>query len=261
MLKQQGFNEQILITTTCMDAGVNIIDLDLHHIVCDMKDIGTLIQCIGRKRIQNQDDKFNLYIKNISNQTLGGMETQLKKKIDMADFLKTHSVKAFIDKYRRQYDVSNIVYDDIVEEDDKGTKKINELMFFKVKTDLETIATIKQHGKYGYCQYMSDLFGFVDGEGHYLYRVIEEDYETDKLIKYLEGIIGKKLVKEDQQELIDIINLRDCRNRQQKSIKQLNAYFEENDLKYLIVPKESSEILDGQKKNYRYWQIINDIAA
>jgi len=83
------------------------------------------------------------------------------------------------------------------------------------------------------------------------YRVIEEDDKTDELIKYLDKIIGKRLLKEDQKELIDIVNLRDSRNRQQKSIGQLNEYFKANKLKYLIISKKSGSV--------RYWEIINDI--
>jgi hypothetical protein len=56
-----------------MDAGVNIIDDELKHIICDVKDTGTLIQCIRRKRLQSKKDKIYLYIKAITNQQLGGM--------------------------------------------------------------------------------------------------------------------------------------------------------------------------------------------
>ncbi|MBL5889933.1 DEAD/DEAH box helicase family protein [Heyndrickxia sporothermodurans] len=67
MLLKERFEENILITTTCLDTGVNIIDKDLYCIFCDVKDIRTLIQCIGRKRIQDKDDKIELYIKSVNN--------------------------------------------------------------------------------------------------------------------------------------------------------------------------------------------------
>ncbi|SDH03915.1 DEAD/DEAH box helicase family protein [Desulfosporosinus hippei] len=250
MLRNERFDEQILITTTCMDAGVNIIDTNLKHIVCDVKDIGTLVQCIGRKRIQNKDDKLHLYIKNINNKSLGGKETKLNKKVKMADYLQTHTVKEFIEEYHREYDASNIVYDDTVNDDDKGTKKVNELMFFKVKNDLANIAEMKNYGEHGYCKYMQHMFGVK------AYKVIEEDHQIDKIVKYVDQVVGKKLTKEERQELIDIIDLRDSRKRQQKSIKSLNTYFETNNMRYLIVNKSSSEMINGKKKGYRYWEII-----
>ena len=63
LLINQRFEEQFLITTSCFDAGINIIDTDVKHIVIDIVDIGSLIQCIGRKRIQSEDDKVHIYIK------------------------------------------------------------------------------------------------------------------------------------------------------------------------------------------------------
>jgi len=246
MLKNERFEELILITTTCMDAGVNLVDKEIKHVICEVEDTGTLVQCIGRKRIQDDEDKIHLYIKIINNNALGGKTTQLKKKIHMANFLKEHTVKEFIANFPRQYDYSNMVYDDIVIENNRCTKKVNELMFFKCEEDLAEILTIIGYGKYGYCKYLKEIFGMDE------YRVIEEDDKTDELIKYLDRIIGKRLLKEDQKELIDIVDLRDSRNRQQKSIGQLNEYFKANNLKYLIISKKSGSV--------RYWEIINDIA-
>ncbi|MDO0823086.1 helicase-related protein [Desulfosporosinus nitroreducens] len=156
LLANEKFDELILITTCCMDTGVNIIDLDLNHIVCDVEDTGTLIQCIGRKRVQNISDKIYLYIKVINNKSLGGKKSKLAQKIKMAEFLKEHTVKEFISKYPREYDYSNIVYDAIVKEEDKGTKKVNDLMFYKCKID---IYEIEQIFKVGYCNYIKELLG------------------------------------------------------------------------------------------------------
>ena len=238
MLINEKFEELILITTTCMDAGVNLIDVDLRHIICEVEDTGTLIQCIGRKRIQNEYDNINVYLKIINNNSLGGKETQLKKKIHMAEFLKTHTVKEFITKFPRQYDYSNIVYDDIVLENNKGTKKINELMYYKTEEDLCEIQIIKEFGKYGYCEYLKNLFGVE------FYSVIEEQNKTNELKEYLDSIIGKKLYKDEQKELIEKIDLK-VNRRLQKSYDKLNDGLKMINLNYMILPKKSN--------NNRYW--------
>lgn len=90
MLTEEKFHDLFLITTSCLDAGVNIIDKELKHIVIDIKDIGSLIQCLGRKRIQG-DEKIYAYIKTINNQQLGGLETNTKKNIVMANYLRNDS--------------------------------------------------------------------------------------------------------------------------------------------------------------------------
>lgn len=246
MLKNEKFEEQILISTTCLDAGVNIIDKEVNHIVIDVKDIGSLIQCMGRKRIQNKNDKINVYIKAITNNQLGGMETQLKNKLNQAEYLKEHSVKEYIQVYGRDNDYSNIVYDYIVDDNDKGTKKINELMYFKCKNSISKIQTMKTFGDFGYCKYLAFMFGFLNKEGWWEYKMIEEEYEKENLEKYLDSIVGEKLFKDEQQELINKIDVR-VNGRQQKSYKKLNNGLEMLKMPYVILPKRSSE--------KRYWII------
>lgn len=205
MLINERFEETILVTTTCLDAGVNLIDLDLTHIVCDVKDIEVLIQCIGRKRPQHEEDTITLCIKNIHNQTLGGMQTQLKKRVEMADFLDKHTVQEFVDEYPRTYDKYNIVYDEAVE-DDKCTKKVNQLMRFKCKIDSFVISEMKSLGDFSYCKYIARLFGFHDEyDDSYNYTVEDVEKMKDELEDYLNGIVGEKLFSDEQQELSNLI--------------------------------------------------------
>lgn len=262
MLKEQKFNENILITTTCMDAGVNLIDLNLKHIVCDVGDIGTLIQCIGRKRQQNDDDKIYLYIKAITNEQLGGKETQLKNKIKKADFLRKHTVKEYIKEFPRSNDYTNIIYDEVINDENNCTKKINELMYFKCNSDISDIQCIKMYKDFGYCKYIAYMFGFVDEETkEYNYRLIEEDKHRNKLEEYLESNIGKKLYKEDRKELIDLINLRQD-GKQLKSAESFNASFKEQKIPYIIeVPERLSyrDINGKVKKEKTYWIICKKV--
>lgn len=243
ILLNESFEEKILITTTCMDAGVNLIDKQIKHIVCDVEDTGTLIQCIGRRRIDYADDndKIYVYIKTINNQQLGGKETQLKRKIEKADYLKEHTVQEYILKYPRSLDYSNIIYDDPVTEEDKCTKRINELMYYKCKCDISEINTIKTFGKFAYTKYIAKMLGFENN-----YRLIEEDYMKSELEEYLESIIGKKLFKEEQKELIDRIGLK-VDGKVQKSYFKLNEGLKMINLNYIILPKKSN--------NKRYWII------
>jgi len=156
----------------------------------------------------------------------------------MAEFLKTHTVKEFIVEFPRQYDYSNMVYDNVVSEDNKGTKKINELMFFKCKEDLNEIKAIKEFGKYGYCEYIKTIFGVE------FYMIIEEQNVINELERYLDGVVGKRLYKDEQKELIEKIDLK-VNRRLQKSYDKLNNGLKMIDLGYVILPKKSN--------NKRYW--------
>ncbi len=250
MLANEKFKELILVTTSCLDSGVNINDTDVKHILCDIKDISSLLQCIGRRRVQNKGDKFNLYIKTIHNQQLAGIKTQLEKKIKMAEYLKEHTVQEYIQEYSRKNDYSNIVYDDTVGEKNKGTKRINELMYFKYKLDIDDIAIMQEYGEFGYCKYLKNLFKY-----NRKYRLMEEDYGQNKLEKYLESIVGRKLYKDDQKELINKIGLKDSRGRLQKGIRQFNAYFEENEIPFIIKSERKSIRVSGKIKKDSFWMI------
>jgi hypothetical protein len=256
MLQNEKFDELILITTTCMDAGVNIKDPDVKHIVCDVKDNGTLVQCIGRKRLETDKDNIYLYIKTITNQQLGGMETQLNKKLEMASFLRKHTVQEYIEKYLREYDRYSIVYDDVTEDEDKGTKKVNELMYFKCLIDMNDINTMKKNGDFGYCKYLAVKFGFYDESG-YTYRLIQEDDKNEELENYLESIVGKvMLTVSDRKELIEKVNVKQ-NGKLLKSRDSLNAALREMDFNYYIKQFETSKIDNDIKKNYKSaWKVL-----
>ena len=150
MLKNEKFEDNLLITTTCLDAGINLRDDEIKTIICDVSDIGVLLQCLGRKR-RKENEKFDVYIHNLNNNVF----------------------------------------------------------------DLE-------------------------------YKTLEITYEHEELEEYLDKIVGKKLFKEEQKELIDKINVR-VNGRQQKTYKKLNEGLNMLSLSYIILPKKSN--------NMRYWTI------
>lgn len=211
MLQDEQFEELILITTTCMDAGVNIKDKELKHIVCDVKDTETLIQCIGRKRLEDSRDKINLLIKNITNQQLGGIKTQLNKKREMAQYLKDN---------------------------------INYLSYIKCLLDIIEIDKMLDLNDFGYCRYLARKFGFYNMEDGYTYGVWEDEEKCNDLEAYLISIVGRKLLKNEQKELVEKIDVR-VDGKQQKSYRKLNDGLDMINLPFIIIPKKSGSV--------RYW--------
>ena len=89
----------------------------------------------------------------------------------------------------------------------------------------------------GYMSYISDLLG----KG---YAIVEEVESKMNLEEYLDSVVGKKLFKEEQKELIETINVR-VNGRMQRSYRKLNEGLEMIKLSYVILPKKSG--------NTRYW--------
>lgn len=271
ILINQRFNEQFLITTSCFDAGINIIDTDVKHIVIDIVDIGSLIQCIGRKRIQNEDDKLNIYIKIINNQKLAGLKRTMEKKIEMADFYMDngYSVDKLIEKYPMQNDINNILYDDLVYDQNGNvipnsyTKRINEPMYFKKKEDIADYSImLKKFDTFGYCKYLALMFGFYDeGTGRFTYRMINEDYELNS---YLQKMVKDEVVLlqlKDRSELIKKINAKQD-GKLLKKADTLNKILEEREIDYRIKEFETTrnytdENSNKKKKKYKSaWKVV-----
>lgn len=271
ILKEQRFEEQFLITTACFDAGINIIDRDVKHIVIDIVDIDSLIQCMGRKRIQDEDDKVYIYIKAISNQRLAGLKRSMEEKVKMADFYMQngYSVEKLIDKYPMQNDPNNILYDDLVY-DEEGkvipgsyTKTVNEPMYFKKKEDIADYAIMLEvYKKYGYCKFLAQKLGFYNYDiGKYTYRMINEEYGLEN---YLEKMVADEVVllqQKDRSELISMINAKQD-GKLLKKVATLNQVLEERELDYRIKEFETTRYIedsDGNKKKKKYknaWKIV-----
>jgi hypothetical protein len=92
-----------------------------------------MIQCLGRKRIMNKNDKITVLIKALNGKSLNGRIFRLKRKLEAADFLldEINSLTTFLQTYPRQY-TGDMIYD-IADKDDKNkaSKKVNEIMYHK----------------------------------------------------------------------------------------------------------------------------------
>ena len=71
LINEETFYQKVLITTSLLDNGVNIRSPELKNIVCFDDDPVEIVQMIGRKRsIAKENDYFDLYLINESNQSL-----------------------------------------------------------------------------------------------------------------------------------------------------------------------------------------------
>jgi hypothetical protein len=258
MLENERFEDLILITTSTMDAGVNIKDLDLKTIYVDIPDTEVLKQCIGRKRIQGNGDSFDLYIRNINGRSLEAKRRKLEKKREMAEYFKENGEREYLKKYYKSYDSTIMVYDKT-----EGGKKLNELMYFKSLLDMAEIDDIKMYGEYGYCKHMAFMFDFIDRTCNpirFEYKIYEYEKKKLTLNEILNSFVGEKLYRGDDrhQQLIDVIGLRDGRNRPQNSIGQINEYFKENKMPYIITipPRKSYRDENNKtKKEPTHWML------
>ena len=249
ILSNEKFENQFLITTTAMDAGVNIIDLELHNIVVDIKNIGSLIQAVGRKRIQNSNDTVNLYVKNIIDKELNLMKGNLSNRIKMAKFLKDNGDKKFIEEYYRRNDTSGIIY-----LDSDFTLRINKLMYNNTLISMLENSCMKNKGKNGYAKFILEKFGKENDE----VVVLEGKKRESSIEEYLEKLFEDKVVmltKDDRTELVEKIDAR-ANGRRLSKIGSLNSALDELNIPYRICEFMTNRVIDGKKKKFKAaWKI------
>lgn len=267
MLREERFEENFLITTSVMDAGVNIKDKAVKSVIVDIKDLDVMIQCIGRKRSLDKSDKIHLYIRNVSNRELNGFVKQGNDSLIRANYLKDYDEADYHEAYRRQPDPSGIVYED----QDSGRIHrylINEMMFTKVKNDIRTWRKIMyENGKNnkngiiegGWCKYIARLLGKYDEENEwYKYdflgkekpRKVDEIYMIEQYLKQMAKNEHPMPTNKDRKKLIDVLNVR--RNgRKLKGIHMLNGFLRDNNIPYEIVQYRAKINGVDRKKAWR----------
>jgi len=236
MLTEQKFEEQFLITTTCFDAGANIIDTELHTVVIDIKNISSLIQCLGRKRSQGADDTLDIFVKAVSNRQIGGMRSKRIEGLKRANFLLENNTRAYVEEYPRDDNFSKfhraLIYDEPMSKSRKNTctKKVNLMIYEKYKLDISQCDEIL---KIGYAQYIANILHFGNGYGRY-YKF----YNEGDLNDYLEILATNQtvmLTAEDKKPFIEKMNVKH-NGKLLKSRNSLNAALEEKHKPYRIEP-------------------------
>ena len=249
MLTNEKFADTIMITTTAFDSGINVIDKELRHIVIDVKDVLSLIQCIGRKRIQDSNDRITLHIKTMNNNRLGGLLSQTRRKVAKAEFLRTHTIEEYVATYSKQSDKYDIVYDTICQRTGEVIKKVNELMYYRCLFDIATYNAMMKCGTFGYTKYLAKLFNKK-------YKILDAEIKKNSLEEFLEKNIGKIMyTPADRKELIDKINVKSNR-KQLKRIHNLNGALEELMLPYRIIELRTHVTIEGKRKEFKNsWKI------
>lgn len=247
------FDNRLLVTTKCLDNGITLKDRNIKHIICDIFDLDSLQQALGRKRIIDKDDTCTFYIKNNTSWDIGrykgGLETKFR------------NLKMFIEdnkSFNKMYESDRSFHDEYIYIEN-GKRSANELAYCKYILDSSTIEHIN---KVGYKEVLLSRFGDTLGGIKDLDKIETYEIKCD-LELYLRNNIGKRYYKDKKQELIDMIGLRDSRGREQKSVKCLSSYLQDNFELYIVSNKDQRKILENgninPNKGLNYWEIREGI--
>jgi ribosomal protein L19 len=248
--KKSKFNSNKLFSTKVIDNGINIIDSDVKHIIINLFDVIDVIQCLGRKRIVNDEDKVTLYIKNYHMGMIIHRIQGLDKKLILINELENIGKEEFQKKYAKK------IIDPVIQ----NNFEINQakLYYYKYLRNLCGKLLFKKD-KDGYKKNICKKLNFPFEE----IKIAEKYYEKECLTDILESYIGIKLYEKEDKEifkekffnkLFDPKRKLDYRNR---GYNTMNAILQEDNLPY-FVGSSLERSVHSEYKGKKFW-IVNKI--
>lgn len=249
IITKEKFNSKVLITTKLLDNGVNIMDDEVKNIVVNSWSRENLIQSIGRVRFKSLKEAYNinLYLDEKTHKQVWGKLNAIDKTLKHFELLiadKNEFNKKFRNKLNK---LPNGIHLD----------KNNQFIFDKVtyanllKTKIEMTNLEKDFDSISYINKQLSWLGIDDKEIIRL-EEIQAKQTNDEIEEYVLSLLNKPLNKEQQEELTNIIIVRDEYNRLQKSYSKINEYLENN---YNLHIEKSRPRING--KQITAWTISN----
>lgn len=264
IINNSTFTKKVLITTKTLDNGINIKDERVKHIVIMAWDKITFVQMLGRRRVNIENaDTVNLYIPMRYKKSFAFLLKNCNDKLEKIELCKKNP-----NEFSRKYDnglrdiaaFNELFYRD----NETGNWTVNPIGAWRVNADKEfverMIEKFNQDKKFAFIKEQLSWIGLENtfDEANLIENVLPNE-ERDELENYLAGLYEKKtvmLMREDRQELIEKINVRDGNNRILKNIKTLNSALEELGSQFVIKEFETSR---NQKKYKNAWRIAKRI--
>jgi hypothetical protein len=251
---EEKFNCKVLCGTIVLDNGINIKDKTAKHIIIDVLDLSILKQCIGRKRIVDNEDTISVYIKVKNGRSLNASISQREKELIQVECLESQGEEVFR-KVMYKKDISKAIE---LAREGSNWYKVNKIMFYKLKWDCIKLNSMlkentKEDGTLGFKNAVCHEFNFNLNNT----KILEDEFDEAILVDYFKTIIEVKLFQEDQKALKDYLTkelfstLKS--NHNSLGLKTINAIFEERKINYRI---ESKREKSGVNRDKTYW-IIN----
>lgn len=256
------FNSKVLVSTNCLDNGINIKDNSVKNIIVMAYNKITFIQELGRIRFNIKDAPvINLYIPMFSKAEFNGLYQTNKSLIDKIN-LYNKDYNEFCKTYN--YDLSKIK--DTIFYLDNGKYCINKMgayRTYKNKSFSSKIYNAIKDDEFAYIKEQLSWLNLQDtfNKNNLIEDVVDEN-EVQDLENYLKDIFDNKkvfLTAKDRKPLIENIGLIDKHNSKLsenkiayiKSIETLNSHLKSIESSYRLKQFETSRVIEGKKTKYK----------
>lgn len=195
------FNERLLISTKRFDNGIDLADNRIKYIICDITDLESAVQSVGRKRIIDSNDRIKaLYIMNYSRDTIMRAYKATDRQYQELMMYKD-DYPAWKAKYGRNRRYSH----PCLYVNDEGHRSVNLLAEKQLEINYSSYKKIFDSE----CDYMQQFYSYVEAfnQVQWLYYDLQEKEKGScnaELITFLESCIGDKLYSDQIDQLKNI---------------------------------------------------------
>lgn len=256
-LSNGKLTNQLTFTSTTWDNGINILDSDVKHVIIDIEDLVTFIQCLGRRRKLKNDSGFTLHIRNWSKQNLSRFINPNRNQKKLND-LYLNDKQSYLQQLKAgDIKKGECLYNDI------NTKALtlNKLMDKNIRVQINRYYKIID---IGWDIYINKILKCKNVE-HVKLGEIKLKNQISELEEYLNSIVGQKLFNEQQQELSNRIiqEISGIKEKRRINGKKLNPSTlekilrEDLDLEYAVSKTLQETIGDNKKRRYIIISKIN----
>ena len=247
IVRECRFDSRLLFATKLLDNGVNIKDHEIKHIIIDMLDPISFIQCLGRKRYLIEDDNITLYIKNYHGGKIYYVLSDINSKLKFIVDFNELPEKDFINKYRKEN------FDGLIDND----MKINWAKYQYYLTQKRLLENMfLDQEKIGYKKYICKLLDFDTSK----IKSADQEFETLSMRKLLRKYVGIKMFKDDREKfkILFFNNIFTPKKTDYiaRGIKAIGGILEENRLRFEIHSRQETK---GSNRNKTYWIIEKEI--
>ena len=257
-------NYTLTIATSCIDNGIDIFDESLKYIVCDLFDLTQVIQCLGRKRLTDNEvankAKVKVYVRNWHGREVqckfNDFNNKLKRIDDTLEEIEQHEkarssklpMGLYFDFNDNNKVKKNPLYYNYLIYKRNDSERF--LQYTNVLTDYHsTLKTEWIDGEemtyedvdyvdYDYCTtYIYELQSALGIEEYTLLDIKAMSLE-DSIELALSNMVGKEFIgKDGKLEIANAVGLKNKNSRLITSIQSINGYLEENNILYMITER------------------------
>lgn len=242
------FDTKILVATKAVDNGISFKDPAIKHIILDVFDIESALQCLGRKRCLTdeigEDDTCRFYIRDWQSREMNIFLQQVSVEL--------RSPRLFQDDYTRwisEFGNDRDKKDKTIYYDHNDREwKVNPLRYDKLIEDEALIIRMKDK-EISYRTIIIQKIGDIARERSMDVKDIKAEAVKTDLDIWLEKHVDKKLTKSEQEELRMLCTTHDNYGRKLRSSKIIFPFVEV----YCPPYKLESKVFKENGKSVRHW--------